>query len=229
MTKIKIGKINPSILGIMIMIMFLSVISANCFYVYAADNNSIKEENDETIDDEGGDTFYCPKSTFTSSDDYDSYCREMYRRGYMDKNQNWISEVKDYLNNKTQENADKLNSKAKSIIEQRIQDGEMKPEDNPYITDEKKDEIIRQEQEDSTKQSDGNGTKDNDSLLDGDSESDISDNGYNDESDINVDEEDNNIEEPAQQKKGGLLGKVIMVILICGIAIVSYSIYRRQF
>jgi len=46
---------------------------------------------------------------------------------------------------------------------------------------------------------------------------------------MDADEEDDSVEEPAQQKKGSLFGKIIMAILICGIAIVSYSIYRRQF
>ena len=78
--------------------------------------------------------------------------------------------------------------------------------------------------------------EDNDSLLDNedadssdDSESDTISSDYEDESDMDADEEDDSVEEPAQQKKGSLFGKIIMAILICGIAIVSYSIYRRQF
>ena len=62
-----------------------------------------------------------------------------------------------------------------------------------------------------------------------DSESDTASSDYEDKSDIDADEENDNIEEPAQQKKGSIFGKIVMAILICGIAIVSYSIYRRQF
>ena len=50
-----------------------------------------------------------------------------------------------------------------------------------------------------------------------------------DMSDEQDEQEDEKSEEPAQQKKGSLFGKIVMAILICGIAIVSYSIYRRQF
>ena len=62
-----------------------------------------------------------------------------------------------------------------------------------------------------------------------DSESDTISSDYEDESDMDADEEDDSVEESAQQKKGSLFGKIVMAILICGIAIVSYSIYRRQF
>ena len=94
----------------------------------------------------------------------------------------------------------------------------------------------KEETKEATQQSDGTGTKDNDSLLDNEdtdssdnSESDTISSDYEDESDMDADEEDDSVEEPAQQKKGSLFGKIVMVILICGIAIVSYSIYRRQF
>ena len=70
---------------------------------------------------------------------------------------------------------------------------------------------------------------DEDADSSDDSESDATNRDYEDESDMDADEEDDSVEEPAQQKKGSLFGKIIMVILICGIAIVSYSIYRRQF
>lgn len=195
------------------------------------DNNDIATNGDEAAG-----AFYMHKSRFTTSEDYDEYCKRMYNKGYMDKNGDWTSAAKNFINNQTDENKETLDQNAKEIVEQRVKDGEMSYKDNPYLSYDEMQKMEKEEAKEATQQSDGTGTKDNDSLLDNDdsdgssdSESDTTSSDYEDESDIDADEEDDSIEEPAQQKKGGLLGKVIMVILICGIAIVSYSIYRRQF
>ena len=164
------------------------------------------------------------------------YCKNMYNYGYMDKNGNWTPSAKNFINNQTSENMKALDDNAKEVVEQRIEKGEMSFEDSPYLTSEEKQKMEKEEAKEATQQSDGTGTKDNDSLLDNedadssdDSESDTISSDYEDEADMDADEEDDSVEEPAQQKKGSLFGKIIMAILICGIAIVSYSIYRRQF
>ena len=195
------------------------------------DNNDIATNGDEAAG-----AFYIPKSRFTTSEDYDEYCKRMYNKGYMDKNGDWTPTAKNFINNQTDENKEALDQNAKEIVEQRVKDGEMSYKDNPYLSYDEMQKIEKEETKEATQQSNGTGTKDNDSLLDnedtdssGNSESDTTSSDYEDESDIDADEEDDSVEEPAQQKKGRVFGKIIMVILICGIAIVSYSIYRRQF
>lgn len=244
---------NKSKKIIIFLTLFLCLAILAPVYTYASSNGddkkNAKSEMSEEIDDSATSAsydytedepftqgFYREKATFQSDYDYKDYCRNMYNYGYMDKNGNWTSSAKNFINNQTSENMKALDDNAKEVVEQRIENGEMSFEDSPYLTFEEKQKMEKEEAKEATQQSDGTGTKDNDSLLDNDdsdgssdSESDTTSSDYEDESDIDADEEDDSIEEPAQQKKGGLLGKVIMVILICGIAIVSYSIYRRQF
>ena len=122
-----------------------------------------------------------------------------------------------------------LDNDAKETVKQRIENGEMSFEDSPYLTSEEKQKIKKEEKED-TQQDDVNETENDDSLLENDSlESDSNSGDYDDESDMDANEEDDKAEEPAQRKKGSIFGKIVMAILICGIAIISYSIYRRQF
>ena len=212
--------------------------------VYAAEQSKDSKETKiydidasaHTDDDELTQGFYLPKSSFRSDESYQDYCKQMYNFGYMDKNGNWTPSAKNFINNQTSEKMKALDDNAKEVVEQRIEKGEMSFEDSPYLTSEEKQKMEKEEAKEATQQSDGTGTKDNDSLLDNEdadssdnSESDTISSDYEDESDMDADEEDDSVEEPAQQKKGSLFGKIIMAILICGIAIVSYSIYRRQF
>lgn len=238
---------------IIFLALFLCLVILAPTYIYASsngDNNkNTKNENSEEIDDSATSAsydytkdepftqgFYREKAAFQSDDDYKDYCKNMYNYGYMNKAGNWTPSAKNFINNQTSENMKALDDNAKEVVEQRIEKGEMSFEDSPYLTSEEKQKMEKEEAKEATQQSDGTGTKDNDSLLDNedadssdDSESDTISSDYEDESDMDADEEDDSVEEPAQQKKGSLFGKIIMAILICGIAIVSYSIYRRQF
>lgn len=218
---------------ILILVTYIGTLSYHSI-VFAADEESSQNEEIED-DDVGGDTFYRPKSSFMSSDEYNKYCEEMYKHGYMDENYNWSSAAKDYINNMTEENNQAAFEDGKATVEKRIKSGEMKLEDNPYLTSEelKKRQKAQQEtdtQEDEVPVTDAeDGSLSDDGLEDSNEDYEEADDDIYDMSDEQDEQEDENPEEFTQQKKGGLLGKVIMIILICGIAIVSYSIYRRQF
>ena len=218
---------------ILILITYIGTLSYHSI-AFAADEESSQNEEIED-DDTGGDTFYRPKASFMSSDEYNKYCEEMYRYGYMDENYNWSSAAKDYINNMTEENNKAAFEDGKATVEKRIKNGEMELEDSPYLTSEELEKQQKAQQETDTQEdevpvtdAEDDSTSD-DELEDSNEDYEETDDDIYDMSDEQDEQENENSEEPAQQKKGGLLGKVIMVILICGIAIVSYSIYRRQF
>ena len=218
---------------ILILVTYIGTLSYHSI-AFAADEESSQNEEIED-DDTGGDTFYRPKASFMSSDEYNKYCEEMYRYGYMDENYNWSSAAKDYINNMTEENNKAAFEDGKATVEKRIKNGEMELEDSPYLTSEEleKQQKAQQEtdiQEDEVPVTDAeDGSMPDNEFEDSNEDYEETDDDIYDMSNEQDEQEDENSEEPAQQKKGGLLGKVIMAILICGIAIVSYSIYRRQF
>lgn len=218
---------------ILILVTYIGTLSYHSI-AFAADEESSQNEEIED-DDTGGDTFYRPKASFMSSDEYNKYCEEMYRYGYMDENYNWSSAAKDYINNMTEENNKAAFEDGKATVEKRIKNGKMELEDSPYLTSEELEKRQKAQQETDTQEDEVPVTDAEDGSMP-DNEFENSNEDYEETDDDIYDmsneqdeQEDENSEEPAQQKKGGLLGKVIMAILICGIAIVSYSIYRRQF
>lgn len=219
---------------ILILVTYIGTLSYHSI-AFAADEESSQNEEIED-DDTGGDTFYRPKASFMSSDEYNKYCEEMYRHGYMDKNYNWSSAAKEYINNMTEENNKAAFEDGKATVEKRIKNGEMELEDSPYLTSEELEKRQKAAQQKPNTQEDEGLVTDieDDSMTDDELENsnedyEETDDDIYDMSDEQDEQEDEKSEEPAQQKKGSLFGKIVMAILICGIAIVSYSIYRRQF
>lgn len=90
-------------------------------------------------------SFYIPKSRFMSSYDYAEYCQKMYLQGYMDEDYEWTSAARNYINNMTVDNYNKLDQDARAIVQRRIERGEMKKSESPYLTAEERDIALMEE------------------------------------------------------------------------------------
>lgn len=91
-------------------------------------------ETDDWTDNGITNTFYRPKAAFQTRFDYEEYCEQMYKNGYMDEDYNWTDEALDYINNPTKETSEALDKSAKTLVESRIAEGKMDAADNPFLT-----------------------------------------------------------------------------------------------
>lgn len=197
------------------------------------DDSALNGDYDYTQDEEYTQNFYREKATFMSDYDYDEYCKQMYKMGYMDEDYNWSDAAKNFINNMSAENYKKLDENAKEIVQKRIDSGEMSFEDSPYITYDEKQEMIKNN-EISGSQKNTNTNDNNGSLIEDEDNNIINEiNSEAEDIDKQLGNSNEDVEEQTKaentNKKGGIVGKVIMGLLIFGIAVVSYSIYRRQF
>lgn len=224
-----------------LLITALSVLNLahSCIYVSAQSNETKVEEDtsatngdydflkDETVTE----TFYIPKSRFMSDYDYEKYCEDMYNRGYMNKLHEWTPAAQEYINNMTPETSKALDEDAKAIVEERIESGEMQPEDNPYLTYDEKQAIIKEKE----------ATSDNpvevpDKTITetptetpsiSESPTEVPDEGIDDAQDEKTDNED---EVQTQKDSGFNIVKTIVIGLgIIIIIIIGVYIYKRQF
>lgn len=130
----------------LIFILATAVLAAPCT-VSAADINSSSTEESTAGDDEDWteneitNSFYVPKSAFHSDYDYEEYCKRMYNNGYMDEYYNWTDEALDYITNPTKEKSEALDESAKALVEERVEEGKIAPEDNPFLTYEEREAI----------------------------------------------------------------------------------------
>ena len=215
------------------------------FSVYAAEND-VEEENvddsatngdyDYTQDEELTQSFYRPKTAFSSDVDYKRYCQNMYNHGYMDENYKWIPSAQNFINNMSAENMQTLDDDAKQIVQERIDEGKMSYEDSPYLTyDEKEKMAAQQEQTANQQNTEGNGSEDDGSMIGNEENTDITEapEESSDEAKSNVTEQDTDETENKEGKETSKTGKVfsytIIILCITGIAAVAYSIYRKQF
>lgn len=188
---------------------------------------------DWTEEEEQTQTFYRKKSTFQSSYDYEIYCEEMYKLGYMTKNHEWTSAAKDYINNMTQETFEALDIDAKEVINQRIEDGELAPEDNPYLTYDERQELIKEKEEENNNQSDVNESENNEGAeTEDNTDTDIveEENKENEEDNKNEQEKVETEEAKEEEKtSGNTINRVMMVIFAAVIILGAYYIYKKQF
>lgn len=180
---------------------------------------------DWTEEEEQTQTFYREKSQFRSSFEYEEYCEEMYRLGYMDSNYEWISSAKDYINNMTQSSFDILDADAKEIIAQRIENGEIEPEDNPYLTYDERQELIKEKEEENNNQENNVEESNNDENKVNEDKENKDESKNNEENDVI---EENNKQSEQKNAVSDMFSKVIMLIFALVIIIGAVYIYKKQ-
>ena len=238
-------KKNKILILLVVIFVFSNLFAA--FHVNAADVNEndltntqteeIDNQESESINDEsmGGDTFYMPESVFHTKYDYEEYCKRMYEHGYMDSNYNWTDDAETYINNPNEKNYEILDKNAKQTIQDRIDRGIMNAEDNPYLTYEEKQAIIKQKEQEENQQSDGDGTNDDGSIV----EQEVSVTPEITEHTEHTEQPEQEVtkapdeekQEPMSEtnKLGKTISYTIIVLAIAIIADIAYSIYIRQF
>lgn len=173
-----------------------------------------------------------PESVFHTKYDYEEYCKRMYEHGYMDSNYNWTDDAETYINNPNEKNYEILDKNAKQTIQDRIDRGIMNAEDNPYLTYEEKQAIIKQKEQEENQQSDGDGTNDDGSIVEQEVSvtPEITEHTEQPEQEVTK-APDEEKQEPMSEtnKLGKTISYTIIVLAIAIIAAIAYSIYRRQF
>lgn len=196
------------------------------------DDSAINGDYDYTQYESHTQSFYMPQSYFASSYDYEEYCKKMYRYGYMDSNYNWTDDAETYINNPNEKNYEILDKNAKQTIQDRIDRGIMNAEDNPYLTYEEKQAIIKQKEQEENQQSDGDGTNDDESIVEQEASVTPEITEHTEQSEQEVTKApDEEKQEPMSEtnKLGKTISYTIIVLAIAIIAAIAYSIYRRQF
>lgn len=195
--------------------------------VIAKAQETVEEKNEEQNNEELTNTFYIPESSFQSEYDYQDYCKRMYNQGYMDENYEWIPEAQDYIKNMNVNTYNILDKKAREIVKERIKDGDMKPEDNPYITYEERQQIINENRmpaETDTDTSKPNETENKNNYTQNTAEEDT----------VTEETMSPSATEEAQPEEErpstwDTIKKVLLILAIFGIVIGAYAIYKRQF
>lgn len=196
------------------------------------DDSAINGDYDYTQYERHTQSFYMPQSYFASSYDYEEYCKKMYRYGYMDSNYNWTDDAETYINNPNEKNYEILDKNAKQTIQDRIDRGIMNAEDNPYLTYEEKQAIIKQKEQEENQQSDGDGTNDDESIFEQEASVTPEITEYTEQPEqavTKVPDEEKQETTPETNKLGKTISYTIIVLVIAIIAAIAYSIYRRQF
>ena len=196
------------------------------------DDSAINGDYDYTQYESHTKSFYMPQSYFASSYDYEEYCKKMYRYGYMDSNYNWTDDAETYINNPNEKNYEILDKNAKQTIQDRIDRGIMNAEDNPYLTYEEKQAIIKQKEQEENQQSDGDGTNDDESIVEQEASVTPEITEYTEQPEqavTKVPDEEKQETTPETNKLGKTISYTIIVFVIAIIAAIAYSIYRRQF
>lgn len=199
------------------------------------DTSATNGDYDYTKDEEYTQSFYRPKSLFQSSYEYEEYCKRMYNMGYMDSDYDWTPAAQDFIDNMTGDNMKALDKNAKEIVQQRIKDGEMKEEDNPYLTYDQKQALSEKnskdsQTEDSENVSDStNSEQSSDASTDSNASSDMSTSKDDNTITVTPEEEQTEKEDEKPSSLANRIKLVFMVLLAVGIALVTYSIYKKQF
>ena len=209
---------------------FLSVF-CTCFLRYNTVYASEIETESETVDNDEGypyegmqtQTFYHPRSYFKTDKDYQTYLNQMYSYGYMDDNYDWTDSAQNYINNPTYDNSVSAAENAKAVVEKRVEDGEIDYVDNPYLTYDEQQAWLKNHKGEETQQSTGDGdgayTPSTDEGLHFEHESE----------DISEMQTETEIQEQTESLMPKMIGYVVIALFIAVLAIIAYSIYRRQF
>lgn len=187
-------------------------------------------------DDELTQTFYMPKSMFRTDIDYQDYCERMYKYGYMDKNYNWSSAAQNFIVNQTLENAEKAEQAAQAAVQERIDNGELEEEDNPYLTYDERQKILAKKEAQKNEQSTGDGSKPDYVPDETETEDNIRpwETEYKEENpwpegETQMESETEQAEETKTAAIGKLISYVIIVLFLGAAALMGYWIYKRQF
>lgn len=186
-------------------------------------------------EDELTQTFYMPKAMFRTDSDYADYCQRMYQYGYMDSNYNWTDSAQSFIANQTMENAQKAGEEAKAIVQQRVEDGEINEEDNPYLTYDEVQQVLKKKAEQASEQSTGDGSQPEYIPDTTEAESDYHDmetepqEGWPDIEETEKESETEQVKEQTGMTLGTIISYVIIAIFICAAGLIGYWIYRRQF
>lgn len=218
---------NTIIAAILLSTILIPIASAN--FVFAEETSESETQNtNNNIDDteELTNTFYRPKSSFQSDYEYQDYCKQMYNQGYMDENYEWIPEAQDYINNMNVKTYNSLDEKAREIVDERIKNGDMKPEDSPYITYEERQRILNKN--DAITSNDNNNNQNVQETTEN-VEKQESNNDIVSEPETISETQTEEQAEPKKQSTWDVIKRVLLIITIFGIVIAAYAIYRRQF
>lgn len=129
----------------------LTVSAAAVQSVFASGDLAVSDESGEasaSVEIDDGDhpqTFYMPESMFQSSAEYERYCKRMYNQGLMTEDYEWTSAAKAYINDMSEENYEALEEDARAVVNDRIEKGQMKASDNPYLTYEEREKLLEEE------------------------------------------------------------------------------------
>ena len=191
---------------------------------------NIQNETSEEIQEESSlnngftNTFYTPKSRFRSDYEYEKYCERMYNQGYMDEDYQWTPQAKTFINNMTEKNYNTLDKAARELVEERIENGDMKKSDSPYLTYEERQEALAEEA--AMQESSGSPTPQSEDFDDLDDNKDLDDS----EEDMEMDpiEKEAPTSEP-EPDSGSMVRLMIFAVIAIIVAIGAYIVYRRQF
>lgn len=227
---------------------FINIVYADATDIQEQDSaDSLDEMSDndfvEGVDGEAYNVFYVPKASFTSDSAYKKYCKNMYRHGYMDSDYNWTDSAQDCINNPTKNNYEKMDNNAKQIVDERIRDGEMKAEENPYLTYEEIQSISNGESTYDEVLANRNITGENESSTSGSqNETDPAITVTETPEDIETPQDDDNEivsptitpeeevgKTPESDNSFGFIRFMIMAAIVVVIAFVSCFIYKKQF
>ena len=169
-------------------------------------------------------TFYIPRSRFMTDYDYELYCERMYNQGYMDDNYEWTPAAQNYINNMTPENYDALDTEARALVQERIENGDMKASDSPYITYEERQELLKKESQ-SAGQDGATPTVSTEGPAPGET---TPQTGVESGTMEPVVSETPAVNPEGEEKSGRSIYGLVMAVLICGILFGSLYLYKRQ-
>lgn len=234
----------------------LLLLSSVCSMLFASVPVYATEAADEPVDNieeeiSDGDyigfdnSFYVPKDRFQSSYEYDEYCKRMYKEGYMDVNKNWTPAAQDFINNPTQGELNQLTEDRKELIQERIDNGDMLPEENPFLTYDEREAIIKDREAGKLPSPSGfteeelheyQSSETNEEQLEKEAQEDFEQELEKEQEELLKQEaEINDAEAKAKEKeekdKGvwGIISKIIIAAGIAAIILIGYYIYKRQF
>lgn len=202
--------------------------------------NKADDNYDDYIEGKLTNTFYAPKELFHTSYDYDVYCERMYKEGYMNKRHEWTTAASNYINNPTVQSAEALDENRRELISQRIESGEMLPEENPFLSYDERQDIIKRREEGTLVEGVNNGTPEpqiTESLTEPETtdtpdETDETIKGQKDTVNKETDNEknkENQVKEQPKESAWDIISKVIIALGVIVVVLVGYYIYKRQF
>ncbi len=222
----------------MLLVLIISFCGFKPNTVYASDNNTEITDNEDDLEtEESTNTFYIPESSFQSYYDYEKYCERMYKNGYMTEDYKWTSDAQNYIDNPTVENSEMLDKSAQELVKDRIENGKMSPEDNPFLTYEERERLKKnntQKELHNSKNDDMENVPepDIDEMLE-----EIEENkdelqeeltGKHQNSNIVQDNEVQNEKSQELKERSNLFEKIILSIIVTVLVLAAYYFYKNK-